>query len=245
MPDASERQPKPRTQNLRPHLTHLPEITLGRRLFRGFLRLLSKLLVRLLTRVEIHGLEHFPREGPGLVVVNHLGDADVVVGLALFPRPVEALAKVELFDFPLLGWIMEHYGVIWIHRGQPDRWALRAALAALGEGRLVGIAPEGRESLTGALEEGVDGAAYLALRGNVPIIPVTLTGTENHRILTNLKRLQRTPISLRVGPPFSLEQKTPFRDAVHRGTETIMLKLAQQLPPAYRGVYAHEVEHET
>lgn len=243
MPAVSEGQPKPRTQNLRPHLTRLPEITLGRRLFRGFLRLLAKLLVHLLLRIEVHGLERFPSEGPALVVTNHLGDADVVVGLALFPRPVEALAKVELFDFPLLGWIMERYGVIWIHRGQPDRRAIRAALTCFEQGRLVGIAPEGRESLTGALEEGVDGAAFLALKGGVPIVPVTLTGTENHRIITNLKRLRCTPVTLTVGVPFTLEQGTPFRDAVRQGTETIMLSLAQQLPPVYRGVYAREVEH--
>ena len=59
---------------------------------------------------------------------------------------------------------MDWYGTIWVHRGRPDRRALRAALNGLAEGRMLAIAPEGRESISGELEQGTDGAAYIALR---------------------------------------------------------------------------------
>jgi 1-acyl-sn-glycerol-3-phosphate acyltransferase len=171
------------------------------------------------------------------LVSNHLGDADLVVGLALSPVEVDVLAKAELYDYPILGKLMDLYGVIWVHRGQPDRRALRAALDGLRQGRVVGIAPEGRESATGALEEGTEGAAYLALKAGVPILPVTFTGTENARIYGNLRRLRRTEVSVTVGTPFRLDDIPIRKQAIERGTQKIMRILAAQLPSEYQGIY--------
>lgn len=155
---------KPRAGRARPELTALPRITWWRKLFRRLLALLARILVVTFTRCEVNGLKNFPCQGPALVVVNHLGDADALLGLAFFQAPVEALAKMELYEFPLVGWIMQAYGVIWVHRGQPDRRSIQAVIQGLAEDRLVGIAPEGRESVTGSLEEGTRGAAYLAIK---------------------------------------------------------------------------------
>lgn len=204
---------------------------------RWVLQRLAQFLVAGLTRAEVRGLENLPRHGPAIVVANHLGDADVIVGLAYVPGGFDAVAKVELYDFPILGFLMESFGVIWIHRGQPDRQALRCVLDGLGEKRVIYIAPEGRESVTGSLEQGTSGAAYLALKAGVPVVPMTFTGTENSRVFSNLRRLRRTPVTLTIGPPFELERMQDWRVSVQAGTMTIMKKLAAQLPPEYRGVY--------
>ncbi|RPI83097.1 MAG: 1-acyl-sn-glycerol-3-phosphate acyltransferase, partial [Chloroflexi bacterium] len=232
-----EVEPKPRTEQFRSELTRLPELTLRRKVFRSAVRILARLLVFLFTKTEMMGMEYFPRKGPALVVANHLGDADSALGVALLPREVDGLAKIELYDFPVLGWLMDWYGVIWVHRGQADRKALREALRGFEEGRLVAIAPEGRESLTGSLEEGMNGAAYLALKGNVPVVPITLTGTGNKQVYGNMKRLKRTAVTLTVGPTFSLEHQEDFRESVREGTDRIMRTLANQLPVQYRGIY--------
>ena len=236
-------QQKPRSTTIRPELTSLPRITTWRRLFRHIVRWLARQLAWLLTRTQVSGLENLPDRGPALIVGNHLGDADVFLGLAFSPRFVDMLAKVELYDFPLLGKLMDAYGVIWIHRGQPDRRALRAALDGLAEGRLIAIAPEGRESVTGALEEGTHGAAFLALKAAVPIIPVTFTHTENPRIYGNLRRLRRTCVTITIGPPFRLEKRSDRQSAILYSTQTIMRKLASQLPPEYQGIYQIKPEH--
>lgn len=228
---------KPRASKVRPELTGLPRITWWRKLFRRLLALLARILVLIFTRCEVNGMQNFPRQGPALIVINHLGDADGLLGLAFFPAPVEALAKVELYEFPLVGWIMQAYGVIWVHRGHPDRRSIQAVMQGLAEGRLVGIAPEGRESVTGSLEEGTRGAAYLALKSNVPLVPVTFTGTENNRIYPNMLKLRRTSVSLTVGPSFRLEMLPDRRESIQLGTQYIMERLAMQLPPEYRGVY--------
>jgi 1-acyl-sn-glycerol-3-phosphate acyltransferase len=234
--------PKPHSEVLRPELTRLPRITRFRSIFRRIARLLIRLIVNLLLQVDMQGLENVPLHGPLLVAANHLGDADVILGLAFTPRDVDMLAKIELYDFPVLGKLMEMYGVIWVHRGQADRRAIRAALQALSEGRALGIAPEGRESTTGSLEEGTQGAAYLAIKTGVPILPVTFTGTENARIFPNLKRLKRSRVTLTAGKPFSLAESADRQASVQLGTQTIMLALASQLPPEYRGVYQVELE---
>ena len=232
--------PKPKSEVVNPEITRLPKQTRGRMIFRKFMRWFSKSLVFIWTRLEIEGLENLPNTGPAIVVANHLGDADFVLGLAYSLSIVDPIAKIELYEMPILGKVLDAYGVIWVHRGQPDRRALRAVMEAMNEKRIVAIAPEGRESLTGALEKGTDGAAYLALKSDAPVIPVTFTGTENWRIFGNMKRFKRSDVSLKIGKPFKLEHTGELRESLKLGTETIMFTLARQLPTEYQGYYQIE-----
>lgn len=231
---------KPRSENIDPEITRLPVLTPWRKLYRRAMGVFLRVLVGICVRVQVTGRENMPAQGPLLIVSNHLGDADVLVGLAHTRLPVEIVVKSEFHQYPVLGAILEAYGVIWIHRGQPDRRALRAILDGLDDGRVFGIAPEGRESLTGSLEEGTGGAAYLAVKSKAPIFPVTFTGTENWRVFKNLKRFKRTPVTLTMGPVFYLDEYPERRQAIEQGTIQIMRALADQLPPEYRGVYNSE-----
>jgi len=231
---------KPKSVEMRPELIRLASMTWRRRVFRSFIRLLSKFLVWIWLRTEVKGLENIPTSGRGLIVSNHLGDADLILGFAFSPVTVDPVSKIELIKIPVLGSILNTYGVIWVHRGQADKKAVKVILQALSEGRYVAIAPEGRESLTGSLEEGTGGAAYIALKAGVPLIPVTFTGTENNRVYPNMKRFRRTDVTVTVGAPFMLEASADRRESIRRGTDTIMRKLASQLPPHYRGIYHSE-----
>jgi 1-acyl-sn-glycerol-3-phosphate acyltransferase len=230
--------PKPVSKDYSPWISNLPRLNRTRLLVRRFYQAACRLLLKVLAQVQVHGIEKFPTQGPALIVTNHLGDADIPLGLGGLPIAPEVLAKTELRDIPILGWIMNTYGVIWLHRGRPDRRALSLALRALAEGRFLVIAPEGRESLTGALEAGMYGAAFLAIHSNVPIVPVTFTGTENWRVLQHLQHLQRFSFCLTIGPAFHLPRITNTRQAIRQGTETIMRHLAAQLPFKYQGIYA-------
>jgi 1-acyl-sn-glycerol-3-phosphate acyltransferase len=91
--------------------------------------------------------------------------------------------------------------------------------------------------LTGSLEEGTDGAAYIALTNDVPIIPITFTGTENKRIFNNLKQLKKTDVTVTIGPTFRLEKHEDRHKSIENGTQQIMNTLARQLPEDYRGYY--------
>lgn len=219
------------------HSPRLPTLTPARRLFRKSMRLFSRILVRALVRLEVEGREHFPASGPLLAVSNHLADADFVVGLSIAPWEPEILGKAALRRVPIVGALLQAYGTIWVEPFSADRAALHAALAALRQGRVLAIAPEGRESRTGALEAGTSGAAFLALRAGAPLLPVGIAGTED--VLPALRRLRRARVQMQIGPSFRLESTGDRRADLQRGTETIMRTLAALLPKDYRGIYAH------
>jgi 1-acyl-sn-glycerol-3-phosphate acyltransferase len=239
--EANVSNDKPRAEISRPDLTRLPTHNPWRRFFRFIVKIICRILVLVFFRCEVRGLENFPQKGGAVVAVNHLGDADSVLGMAFFPRMVDAVAKVELYFFPVLGWFMDTYGVIWVHRGTADRKAIKISIEGLRKGRLIGVAPEGRESVSGELEEGTGGAAYIALKSGVPVVPVTFTGTENKQVFANLKRFRRTSVSMTVGRQFNLVEMKDRREAIKAGTQKIMLALAKQLPPEYRGVYREQI----
>ncbi|HUE99118.1 MAG TPA: lysophospholipid acyltransferase family protein [Anaerolineales bacterium] len=231
--------PKPVTDVWRPDLVALPKLTFGRRAFRVFLRGLTKLLTFTLLHAKVSGLENFPRYGPAVIVFNHLGDADAVLMMATLPykSPAEGIGKIELNDHWLVGPVFRAYGIIWVHRGQPDRKALRAALNGLAEGRMISLAPEGRQSVIGGLEEGNAGAAFLALKSGALVVPVALTGTENKHVFDHLKRWKRAPVTLTVGKPFFLPEKADRQTMMRDGTRQIMETLASLLPESYQGQY--------
>lgn len=231
--------PKPVTKVWRPELVRLPKITGSRRLFRAFGHGLIRLLVKICLNVTVEGMENFPQRGKLLVVINHIGDSDLPVLISVLPSPPDALGKIELYELPILGKLIDWYGVIWLHRGRSDIRALRAALEGFAEGRIIVIAPEGRYSVTGALEKGGDGAAFLAYKSGAPILPIALIGTENENVYWHLKRFRRARVHVRVGKMFELDEQAVARqEAVTGGTRQIMAALAFLLPEKYRGEYS-------
>src|SRR5258705_1517528 len=228
--------PKPVTDWWRPDLVKLPKLTFARRTFRIFMRGVAKLVVFMTLNITVKGMENFPKQGPALIVINHLGDADAVPLAATIPTTIDGMGKIELNEHWLVGQIFRAYGVIYVHRGKPDRKAIRAALDGLAEGRMIALAPEGRQSVAGKLEEGTEGAAFLAMKTNALIVPVAMTGTENENIY-NRKWWQHARVTLSVGKPFQLEEQIDRQKMMRDGTGQIMESLASLLPESYLGNY--------
>ena len=229
-------QPKPVTDWWRPDLVKLAKLTFARRLFRVFARGLAKAVVLVTMKSTVTGLENFPKHGPALIVINHLGDADAVLLAASIPTAIDGMGKIELDEHWLVGPVFRAYGVIYVHRGRPDRKAIRAALDGLAEGRMLALAPEGRQSVEGKLDEGTEGAAFLAMKTGALIVPVAMTGTENEKIY-NRKWWQRARVTLSVGKPFKLVEQADRQKMMREGTSQIMESLANLLPESYRGNY--------
>ena len=214
----------------------------GRAIFRRFACSLLRLLLRLFTHLEVTGLENIPQGGPLLVAFNHLAHLDGALVLAFLPQPVEGIALEDLYHVPITGQLLRLYGTIPVHRDQFDRQVIRRALQVLAEGKILALAPEARQSLTGALERARQGVAYLALHSGAPILPVALTGTEN--VPSDLKRLRRPRLAVTFGevfiPPLRASKPQTRRQQVAELTDEIMYRIAALLPPEYRGVYGDE-----
>ncbi|MBI3286984.1 MAG: 1-acyl-sn-glycerol-3-phosphate acyltransferase [Chloroflexi bacterium] len=198
------------------------------------------LLLKLLSRWEVSGRENLPGGGPLLVIFNHLGHLDPPLLMATFPWRFTGLAVAGLRKVPLTGAFLQLSGVIWVNRSEYDREALRKALHVLEKGGVLGIAPEGRISVTGALERAKNGPIFLAQRANVPILPVAITGTE--KALAELRRWRRPHLRVAIGRPFRLDASAgevlSRREELRRQADLLMLRLAELLPSEYRGVYA-------
>lgn len=202
------------------------------------LRVIAKVIAELTTQSEVAGLDNIPSRPPYLMVTNHLSAFDIPLLASVFPHPVRALAAIEHRSNPLYAPILEASGAIWVRRGEVDRQALREALAVLERGEVLGLAPEGtRASESHALQEGKAGAAYVATRVDVPIVPVGIAGTE--KIKHSVLRLRRTPVQVTIGEPFRLPDSDRARsDKLREHTDLIMRRIADLLPEEYRGIYA-------
>jgi 1-acyl-sn-glycerol-3-phosphate acyltransferase len=213
---------------------------MGQKIFRQIARFLLPILFRLLTRWKVSGRENLPAGGPLLVVFNHLAHLDAPLLLASLPWLMEGIALSDLGRVPVTGQLLRLYGVIWVHRDEYDRELLHRTLAVLADGGVLALAPESRMSVTGALERGRTGAAYLALKSGAPVLPIAITGTE--KMYSEWRRLHRPRINVTIGQPFHLppvELKGAGRhEALRQAADEIMVHIARLLPPEYRGVYA-------
>lgn len=208
-------------------------------MLRRFLLFVFRLLFRLFATVHVTGLENIPQRGGVIVAPNHLGIIDAPLIFTLIPRDdLTALVAKQHQKNLFLRLIVNGANGIWINRDEPDAQAVRASRKHLQQGGLLGIAPEGTRSKTGALQLAKTGVAYLAEKTRVPIIPAAITGTHN-----GIKRLfsfHRLHLYIQFGEPFTLPPLAKgSRDAsLQRNTDEIMCRIAAMLPPTYRGVYA-------
>jgi 1-acyl-sn-glycerol-3-phosphate acyltransferase len=191
----------------------------------------------LLINPEVSGLENVPAEGAFLAVTNHLSIADPPLLYIHIRRQMVMFAADKWKKVPGIRQLAELVGVIWVARGEADMGAIKTSLAALRSGQPMGLAPEGTRSRTGQLQKAKTGAAYLADRTGIPIVPIAISGTE--RFGQNLKRLRRTPVKIVVGQPFHLPPHGHAKASLlEQYTDEIMCRLAALLPAQYRGVYA-------
>src|SRR5512139_2508691 len=199
-------------------------------------------LLKIIARVEVQGLENLP-DGPFVVVVNHLSSFDTLTGIAIAPIvQATTFAAIEHRSDPIGGWVLDQLGVIWVRRGEADRDAIKLALEEIKSGTAMAMAIEGTRSRTGGLLPGKTGPAFLASRTHVPLVPVAIWGTE--KIISNLKRLRRSEVHVRIGQPFHLPEGRANTEQLEEYTDQVMLKIAAMLPPQYRGVYADRVKAE-
>jgi len=196
-------------------------------------------LTRLLCRVDDGQLSRVPNQGPLLIVSNHINFLEVpLLYTHLQPRQVTGFAKAETWDNPAMGFLFDRWQAIPLRRGEVDINAMRLALNALREGKILAVAPEGTRSGHGHLGRGHPGVVMIALQSGAPLLPIVYYGNEHFK--RNLSHLQRTDFRINVGNPFLLDSRgvKVSRQVRRQMTDEIMYQLATLLPPANRGYYS-------
>ncbi len=167
---------------------------------------------------RVYGVKEVPQRGGALVVSNHASYFDPPLLSCAMNRPVAFMAKEELFQVPGLNQAIRLYGAYPVKRGTGDRGAIRAAMEALQEGWLVGVFLEGTRTKDARIHEPKLGAAMIAAKAQVPILPVSLWGTE--KILRKGSNLPRSvPVTIRIGslikPPSSVNREELEKVTLH------------------------------
>jgi len=121
---------------------------------------------------KVKNLSRLFFRGAGIIISNHFSLSDPIRLALVIPRPVHFMAKQELFNSKLKRVLLKQMLAFPVYRKQADMLSLKQAMTVLDRGHIFGIFPEGRRSITGELDSFEKGAAFLALRCKVPIIPV-------------------------------------------------------------------------
>ena len=149
------------------------------------MRFLSWVLVQLLYRLRTQGIEQIPEEGPALIVCNHVSYMDALILSASIPRPVRFVMYYKIFNVPVMRWIFKQAKAIPIAGAREDPAMMQAAFdaidAALAEGEIVGIFPEGALTKDGEIAKFKSGIERVLARANdagrpVPVVPMALRG---------------------------------------------------------------------
>ena len=140
-----------------------------------FAKNVTALLVHTVVPVKIHHRDRLQGDAPFIVISNHLSLMDpMLLGYAIPRYEVRFLGKKEIMNNPILGRMVRGMHMIVVDRHNSDIAALRACLKTLKDGRVLGIFPEGTRHHEGMMTQLESGAALIALRSGVPLVPVLI-----------------------------------------------------------------------
>lgn len=169
-------------------------------------RFFSWILFTVFGPTRVFGRDRVPRTGGLLILANHRADVDPILVQIAGPRTVYFMAKSELFDFPVLGRMIRAFRAFPVKRGEPDRNAIKKAVALLRAGETVCVFPEGELSESGEMLPLKPGVALIVRMAGVPVICCGLKNT--NRMMPYGKVMPRPAfrwITARWGEPRSFE----------------------------------------
>jgi 1-acyl-sn-glycerol-3-phosphate acyltransferase len=163
-----------------------------------------RLLLALLTRVEINGRQYLPEKGPLILAGNHVAVLEAVMMAAYTPGVVEFFGTGDIPLDPNYAFIVKAYDLIPVNRGNIDRQGLKMGLDVLEQGGILGIFPEGG-TWDPAQMPAQTGVAWLSYRGKAPVLPIGFGGIKSG--LQKALKFKRPKLVMNVGeviPPVTL-----------------------------------------
>lgn len=179
---------------------------------------------------QVNGLENVQGKGPFIIAANHASYMDhFIIMCTLVPhlnKKIHHLAKKEHFDNIFKKAWHSYGGAVPLDRQSGGKKALKWAVKALNEGKIIAIHPEGTRSLTGKLQQAKTGVARLALLTKAPVIPIGLIGT--FEILPKGKYIPRFKrATMNIGKPLYFTNKKINKRVLREVTTRIMKEIAK------------------
>ncbi len=216
-----------------------PHAEAGERFYQSIIEVLRRILCWQKMRVTVFGAEHVPEFGGALMAMNHTGYYDFIFGeippLLRGHRLTRFMAKREIFEVPVAGWLMRKMRHVPVDRAAGAS-SIDAAVEHLRSGRLVTIFPEATISRSFELKSFKTGAARIAAAADVPLIPVVTWGSQRVWTKGGDKHLGREglPVYIRVGEPVEL---TGDPEADTAALKEAMQALLEENRAAYAAEY--------
>ena len=173
-------------------------------------------------RIKIIGAEHIPASGGVIIAANHISLWDPPVIAAACTRPINFMAKEELFSKSVFKWIITNLKAFPVRRGTADRTAIRHAISLLKNGEILGAFPEGTRSTTGELGKPEPGIAMIALKAGVSIIPAGIIGT--NKVFTDGSIFPQ--FIVKFGKPIIINEEKADKQIMEKISNTIMQEIS-------------------
>jgi 1-acyl-sn-glycerol-3-phosphate acyltransferase len=141
-------------------------------------RFFIAIYLRVFCRLKRFGLQNIPKTGGLIVASNHVAAADPFIMGTAVPRELSFMAKKELFDIPVEGWLIKHLNAFPVDRFGFDLAVIKKSIEILESGQALVMFPEGTRSKDGKIREGKIGIGMLARKAGVPIVPVYIVNSK-------------------------------------------------------------------
>ncbi len=181
-----------------------------------------------LSRLKVEGAENLRKSPVAVYAPNHTSYMDIPVLFAALPFQFRILAKKELWEWPFIGWYLKRSGQMPINIENPHATmaSLGGAVKALRGGMPLVVFPEGGRTADGALKPFLSGAAYLAIRAQVPLVPIALKGVYD-LLPIHTRHFYPSELTVQVGEPIetrgmSVRQNGELTERLRKAMEDMM-----------------------
>jgi 1-acyl-sn-glycerol-3-phosphate acyltransferase len=197
------------------------------RVWYAFVRSLVVGFSRTFWRLQVEGTEHVP-DGPFILSPVHRSNIDTPLVAAVTRRPLRYMGKDAMRKYGWSAWFFTSLGGFPVHRATADREALKKCMAVLEGGEPLVLFPEGTRRSGPVVEDVFDGAAYVALRTGVPIVPVGIGGSEQ-AMPKGAKFIHPVRVRMVVGEPLRPPATEGGARAPRRAVRELTVELQKRL----------------